>query len=116
MRIPVVDGRGVPLMPCTPPKARALLKSGKARPKRNKLGLFYLQLIYDREKQRLSLHAYQTNKRLTQNAKPTDCHRLTAIAFRCWLAPLKQTNRIVTEKGAALPTPALHAWVSAPNF
>lgn len=32
-------------MPCTPPKARALLKAGEARPKRNKLGLFYLQLI-----------------------------------------------------------------------
>jgi hypothetical protein len=49
MRIPVVDGRGVPLMPCTPPKARALLKAGQAHPKRNKLGLFYLQLIYAQE-------------------------------------------------------------------
>src|SRR6185437_13419705 len=46
MRIPVVDVRDVPLMPCTPPKARALLKTGKARPKRNKLGLFYIQLTY----------------------------------------------------------------------
>jgi hypothetical protein len=49
MRVPVVDQRGVPLMPCTAPKARALLKDGKARPKRNKLGLFYLQLIYAQE-------------------------------------------------------------------
>ena len=49
MRIPVVDVRGVPLMPCTPPKARALLKTGKARPKRNKLGLFYIQLTYAQE-------------------------------------------------------------------
>src|SRR5215469_5124862 len=49
MRIPVVDERGVPLMPCTPPKARALLKAGKARPRRNKLGLFYLQLTYVQE-------------------------------------------------------------------
>ncbi len=49
MRIPVVDVRGVPLMPCTPPKARALLKAGKARPRRNKLGLFYLQLAYMQE-------------------------------------------------------------------
>lgn len=46
MRVPVVDVRGLPLMPCTPPKARALLKAGKARPKRSKLGLFYLQLTY----------------------------------------------------------------------
>ena len=49
MRIAVVDVRGVPQMPCTPPKARALLKAGKARPKRNKLGLFYVQLTYEQE-------------------------------------------------------------------
>ncbi|TMC21759.1 MAG: hypothetical protein E6J36_11255, partial [Chloroflexi bacterium] len=44
MRVPVVDSRGVPLMPCTPAKARHLFKGGLARPKRNKLGLFYVQL------------------------------------------------------------------------
>jgi RRXRR protein len=33
-------------MPCTPAKARHLFKSGKARPKRNKLGVFYVQLCY----------------------------------------------------------------------
>jgi hypothetical protein len=49
MRIPVVDTRGVVLMPCTPAKARHLFKSGKARPKRNKLGLFYVQLCYEQE-------------------------------------------------------------------
>ena len=49
MRIPVVDARGVPLMPCTPAKARHLFKSGKAKPKRNKLGLFYVQLTYEQE-------------------------------------------------------------------
>ncbi len=49
MRVPVVDRRGIPLMPCSPPKARALLKAGQARPKRNKLGLFYLQLTYEQE-------------------------------------------------------------------
>src|SRR6266566_5220394 len=49
MRIPVVDTRGVALMPCTPVKARHLLKSGKARPKRNKLGLFSIQLCYTQE-------------------------------------------------------------------
>src|SRR3989440_1385171 len=49
MRIPVVDTRGVTLMPCTPAKARHLLKSGGARPKRNKLGLFYVQLRYEQE-------------------------------------------------------------------
>jgi hypothetical protein len=49
MRIPVVDRREVPQMPCTPGKARHLFKSGKARPKRNKLGLFYVQLSYEQE-------------------------------------------------------------------
>ncbi len=49
MRIPVVDTRGVPLMPCTPAKARHLFKSGQARPKRNKFGLFYVQLCYEQE-------------------------------------------------------------------
>src|SRR5256885_5411050 len=49
MRIPVVDTRGVQLMPCTPAKARHLFTSGKARPKRNKLGLFYVQLCYEQE-------------------------------------------------------------------
>lgn len=36
-------------MPCTPAKARHLFKSGQARPKRNKLGLFYVQLCYEQE-------------------------------------------------------------------
>jgi hypothetical protein len=36
-------------MPCTPAKARHLFKSGKARPKRNKLGLFYVQLCYEQQ-------------------------------------------------------------------
>jgi hypothetical protein len=37
MRIPVVDNQKRPLMPCTPAKARILLKRGK-------LGIFYVQL------------------------------------------------------------------------
>ena len=49
MRIPVVDTRGVALMPCTPAKARVLFKQGQARPKRNKLGLFYIQLCYEQD-------------------------------------------------------------------
>jgi RRXRR protein len=46
MRIPVVDCNGVPLMPCHPAKARLLCKNGKAQPRRNKLGLFYVQLCH----------------------------------------------------------------------
>src|SRR5688572_30477619 len=33
-------------MPCTPLKARLLIKHGQAHPKRNKLGLFFIQLTY----------------------------------------------------------------------
>jgi len=36
-------------MPCVPAYARLLFKSGKAKPKRNKLGLFYVQLCYEQE-------------------------------------------------------------------
>jgi hypothetical protein len=60
----------------------------------------------DREKQRLSLHAYKTNKRLTQLAKPADCRRLTTIAFRCWLVPVQSVKHTIKQKGAALPPPS----------
>jgi hypothetical protein len=36
-------------MPCTPAKARHLFKRGDARPRRNKLGLFYVQLCYEQD-------------------------------------------------------------------
>lgn len=45
-RVPVVDVKDKPLMPCTAARARLLLKTGKAVAKRNKLGIFYLQLKY----------------------------------------------------------------------
>jgi len=46
LRVPVVDARGMPLMPCMPARARLLLKKGKALARWNKLGVFYLQLKY----------------------------------------------------------------------
>lgn len=39
----------------------------------------------DRKKQTISLHAYRTNKRLTQGAKVDACHILTWVAFRSWM-------------------------------
>lgn len=47
MRVPVVDKMGRPLMPCTPPKARLLLKTKQATHHRNKLGIFYIRLTYE---------------------------------------------------------------------
>jgi len=111
-------------MPCTPAKARHLFKKGLARPKRNKLGLFCVQLCYEQQpdnqplvvgidpgskfegfsvvgtqdtvKQTMSLHEYWTNKRLTQGAKIKDCRPLTWVAFRSWLV----STRLRTSKGA----------------
>ncbi len=56
----------------------------------------------DREKGRLSLHAYRTNRRLTQAARPEDCQVRTVVAFRSWLVsvPPKRVRR------TALPPPA----------
>ncbi|MCK4526147.1 RRXRR domain-containing protein [candidate division WOR-3 bacterium] len=46
MRIPVLDKDRKVLMPTTPAKARLLLKTGKARPYWNKLGIFCVILTY----------------------------------------------------------------------
>lgn len=46
-RVPVVDARGIPLMPTTPVRARLMLKKGKAVARWNKLGIFYIQLKYE---------------------------------------------------------------------
>jgi hypothetical protein len=46
LRVPVIDVDGKPLMPCTPARARLLLKKGKAVARWSKLGIFYIQLKY----------------------------------------------------------------------
>lgn len=46
-RVPVVDARGIPLIPTTPARARRMLKEGKAVARRNKLGIFYIQLKHN---------------------------------------------------------------------
>ncbi|GLV54908.1 hypothetical protein KDH_17550 [Dictyobacter sp. S3.2.2.5] len=42
---------------------------------------------FDRKKQTVSLHAYRTNTRLTQGAKPATCNVKTWVAWRSWLVP-----------------------------
>ncbi|MCL6559257.1 MAG: RRXRR domain-containing protein [Firmicutes bacterium] len=44
-RVPVVGVDGKPLMPTTPRKARLFVKDSLAKPRRNKLGLFYIQML-----------------------------------------------------------------------
>ncbi len=43
-RVPVIDPEGRPLMPTTPARSRKWIELGKAVGKRNKLGVFYVQL------------------------------------------------------------------------
>ncbi len=45
---------------------------------------------FDRKRGTISLHAYRTNKRLTQGAKVKDCRVLTWVAWRSWLVANKQ--------------------------
>ncbi|BAY47666.1 hypothetical protein SAMD00079811_52850 [Scytonema sp. HK-05] len=45
IRVPVLSPSGKPLMPTTPARARKWIKVGKAVGKRNKLGVFYAQLL-----------------------------------------------------------------------
>lgn len=44
-RVPVVSVDGKPLGPTTPAKARIMIRDGIAKPRRNKLGLFYIQMV-----------------------------------------------------------------------
>ena len=56
-RVPVIDKDGQPLMPCKCSRARRMVRDGKAVGKRNKLGIYYIQLIDEpsgREKQSIS--------------------------------------------------------------
>lgn len=46
MLVHVLNKHGKPLMPCSPRKARILLKQGKARPAKGRTGHFTIQLIY----------------------------------------------------------------------
>ncbi len=48
---------------------------------------------FDRQKQTISLHAYRTNKRLTQGAKGKACRTLTWVAWRSWLVAKEEPKR-----------------------
>jgi RRXRR protein len=125
MRIPVVDSRGVPLMPCHPAKARLLCKSGKARPKRNKLGLFYVQLCHSVEPDN-QLEGWQTKalrekyglqKTKSKNKQSFESHAVDAFVLaasvsgacqptctRLWyvipaILHRRQLHRLEAEKG-----------------
>ena len=79
MRVPVVDSAGRQLLPCTPPKARHLLKQGQARARRCKLGIFYIQLVYEvpePSRQQLVVSA-------SIPAAPTKATALSATRTRC---------------------------------
>jgi hypothetical protein len=56
----------------------------------------------DRKKQTISLHAYRTNKRLTQGAKVKDCRILSWVAWRSWLVKEPPQHKA---RGATQPKP-----------
>jgi hypothetical protein len=68
----------------------------------------------DRTTQRVSLHAYRTNKRLTQQAKPADCVLLTRVAFRTWLVPVTHVHHSSRKKRSGASSPFLKEGVSTP--
>jgi hypothetical protein len=47
----------------------------------------------DRKKQTVSLHAYRTNKRLTQRAKVKACRTLTWVAWRSWFVAKEEPKK-----------------------
>jgi len=71
MRVPVVDSEGKPLMPCLPVKARHLIKAGQAKPKRSKLGIFYIELTYTVE---------PNNQPLVVGVDPGSCYEGYSVA------------------------------------
>ncbi|MBR8839392.1 MAG: RRXRR domain-containing protein [Stigonema ocellatum SAG 48.90 = DSM 106950] len=77
-RVPVIDPDGKPLMPTTPARARKWIAFGKALGKRNKLGVFYVQLT-----QKPSGHETQKIVAGTDRGK---C--FTGIAFQTKLATI----------------------------
>ncbi|HEY9767043.1 MAG TPA: RRXRR domain-containing protein [Coleofasciculaceae cyanobacterium] len=57
IRVPVVNPDNSPAMPCKASRARRMVRDGKAVGKRNKLGIYYIQLVEEpsgREKQSIS--------------------------------------------------------------
>jgi RRXRR protein len=60
---------------------------------------------FDREKKMISLHAYRTNKRLTQGGKPGDCVVLMSVAFRSWL--VREAEKKRKGKGTTAPAPRI---------
>ncbi|MEL6581371.1 MAG: RRXRR domain-containing protein [Cyanobacteria bacterium J06621_12] len=57
IRVPVIDKDGTSLMPTKASRARRMVRDGKAVSKRNKLGIYYIQLVdepSDRERQDIS--------------------------------------------------------------
>jgi hypothetical protein len=64
---------------------------------------------FDRNKQTISLHAYRTNKRLTQGAKVEHCRVLTWVAFRSWFvgktSPSRAKEAVKEKKPPTLTSP-----------
>lgn len=77
-RVPVISPDGKPLMPTTSARARKWIKSGKAVGKRNKLNIFYVQLLREPS-------SYNTQEIVTGTDRGK---AFTGIAFQTKLATI----------------------------
>ncbi len=70
---------------------------------------------FDRKKHTLSLHAYRTNKRLTQGARGKECRALTWVAWRSWVVA-REVPKKSGKGGHPTPaTPIRNAFPSTPS-
>jgi RRXRR protein len=118
-------------MPCTPAKARHLLKQGKAAARRCKLGMFYLQLNYEQEPdnqplvvgvdpgsqfegfsvvgtQETVLNAMSEAPTHVQQAVEVRRRMRRARRFRKWRRPARSHNRLANH--ARLPPSTRSRW------
>jgi RRXRR protein len=70
---------------------------------------------FDRGHQTISLHAYRTNKRLTQGAKVKDCRILTWMAWRSWVVASDRPKQSGTDKPRRYPSPKKGSRTSSPT-
>lgn len=66
MQVPVIDSRGMSLMPCAIHRAQSLIKQGKAVPHHDDRGAFYIQLTYEKNPPARAVRPSQRGRKAEQ--------------------------------------------------